>query len=37
MQEAITAIDNINSTNDFDTLMKNFNRYIYLKNQIIWK
>lgn len=37
MQDAITAIDNINSTNDFDTLMKNFNRYIYLKNQIIWK
>lgn len=37
MQDAITAIDNINSTDDFDTLMKNFNRYIYLKNQIVWK
>lgn len=37
MNDAITAIDTINSTNDFDTLMKAFNRYIYLKNQIIWK
>lgn len=37
MKDAITAIDNMNSTDDFDTLMKNFNRYIYLKNQIIWK
>jgi hypothetical protein len=37
MQDAITAIDTINSTNDFDTLMKNFNKYIYLKNQIVWK
>lgn len=37
MQDAITAIDTINSTDDFDTLMKNFNKYIYLKNQIVWK
>lgn len=37
MTEAIKAIDTINSTDDFATLIKNFNRYIYLKNQIIWK
>lgn len=37
MNDAIAAIDTINSTDDFDTLMKNFNRYIYLKNQIVWK
>jgi hypothetical protein len=22
---------------DFETLMKSFNRYVYLKNQIEWK
>ena len=37
IKESIVAIDTINSTDDFDTLLKNFNKYIYLKNKIIWK
>jgi len=34
MQEQIQVIDNIIMAQDYDTLMKNFNRYVYLKKQI---
>lgn len=37
MQEQIQVIDNIIMSQDYDTLMKNFNRYVYLKKQIEWK
>ncbi len=37
MQEEITVIDNIIQATDYDTLIKNFNRHLYLKNQIEWK
>ena len=37
LQEDITVIDNIIKSTDYDTLMKNFNRHLYLKNQIEWK
>lgn len=37
LQEEIDTIDNIMKATDYDTLMKNFNRHIYLKNQIEWK
>ena len=36
-QEDITVIDNIINATDYDTLIKNFNRHLYLKNQIEWK
>lgn len=36
-QEEISVIDNIIEASDFDTLVKNFNRHLYLKNQIEWK
>jgi hypothetical protein len=31
------VIDKILETSDFDTLVKNFNRHLYLKNLIEWK
>ena len=37
LQEEIDAIDNIINATDYDTLTKNFNRHLYLKNQIEWK
>lgn len=37
MQEQIQVIDNIITSKDYDVLMKNFNRYVYLKKQIEWK
>lgn len=37
MEEAIGLINTIMTTSDFDTLIKSFNKYIYLKKQIIWK
>ena len=37
LQEEIDTIDNIMKSTDYDDLMKNFNRHIYLKNQIEWK
>jgi len=37
LQEDITVIDKIISSTDYDTLVKNFNRHLYLKNQIEWK
>lgn len=36
-QEEISVIDKILETSDFDTLVKNFNRHLYLKNLIEWK
>ncbi len=36
MQEQIQIINNIIMAQDYDTLMKNFNRYVYLKKQIEW-
>ena len=37
IQEDITIIDKIIDSTDYDTLIKNFNRHLYLKNQIEWK
>lgn len=37
LQEDITVIGKIIDSTDYDTLIKNFNRHIYLKNQIEWK
>jgi len=37
LQEDVTIIDNIIKSTDYDILMKNFNRHLYLKNQIEWK
>lgn len=37
LSEEITVIENMTSATDYDTLMKNFNRHLYLKDQIIWK
>ena len=37
LQEDITIIDKIIDSTDYDTLIKNFNRHLYLKNQIEWK
>lgn len=37
VQECIDIIDSMMTTNDFETLIKNFNKYLYLKNQITWK
>lgn len=37
MQEQLQVIDIISISDDYETLMKNFNRYIYLKKQIEWK
>jgi hypothetical protein len=34
MQEQLQVIDIISISDDYETLMKNFNRYIYLKKQI---
>lgn len=36
-QEEISVIDNLIEATDFDTLIKNFNRHLYLKNLIEWK
>lgn len=37
LQEDILVIDRIFGAKDYDTLVKSFNRHIYLKNQIEWK
>lgn len=37
ISESITNIKNINSATGFDDLISNYNRYLYLKKQIIWK
>lgn len=37
LQEAINVIDWIWSSTNYDTLVKNYNRYIYLKEQLKWK
>lgn len=37
IQEEIDTIDNIMQATDYDTLIENFNRHLYLKNQIEWK
>ena len=37
LQEDITIIDNIIEATGYDTLMNNFNRHLYLQNQIEWK
>lgn len=37
ISEEITTIDNMISATDYDVLMKNFNRHLYLKEQITWK
>lgn len=37
LQEDITVIDKIIDSTDYDTLIKNFNRHLYLKKQIEWK
>jgi hypothetical protein len=34
IQEQLETIDQISLAEDFETLMKSFNRYVYLKNQI---
>jgi hypothetical protein len=34
IKEQIEVIDNILISEDYETLMKNFNRYVYLKKQI---
>lgn len=37
LEEDINLIDKIFESTDYDTLIKNFNRHLYLKNQIEWK
>lgn len=37
LQEDITVIDNIIKATDYTTLIKNFDRHLYLKKQIEWK
>ena len=37
MQEQLDIINQLSLAEDFDALMKTFNRYVYLKNQIEWK
>ena len=37
LAEEISVIENMTSATDYDTLMKNFNRHLYLKEQILWK
>lgn len=37
MKEQIQVIDAMIISENYDTLMKSFNRYVYLKNQIEWK
>lgn len=37
ISESITYIKNINSATDFDILITNYNKYLYLKKQITWK
>jgi hypothetical protein len=34
MKEQVQVIENIMSATDYDVLIKNFNRYVYLKKQI---
>lgn len=37
LEEDIDLIDKIFESTDYDTLIKNFNRHLYLKNLIEWK
>ena len=37
MQEQLAVIAKISLSEEFEVLMKTFNRYVYLKNQIEWK
>lgn len=37
MEEQLAVIAEISLAEDFEILMKTFNRYVYLKNQIEWK
>ena len=37
MQEQLAVIAKISLAEEFEVLMKDFNRYVYLKNQIEWK
>lgn len=37
MEEQLTVISKISSAEKFEVLMQNFDRYVYLKNQIEWK
>lgn len=37
MQEQLDVIETLSLTEDYEVLMKNFNKYIYLKKQIEWK
>ena len=37
ISESITNIKNINAATWFDDLITNYNKYLYLKKQIIWK
>lgn len=37
IEDAIKQINTIMTTSDFDTLIKSFNKYLYLKKQILWK
>lgn len=37
MQEQLDVIEALSLAEDYEVLMKNFNRYIYLKKQIEWK
>ncbi len=37
ISESITNIKNINTATWFDDLITNYNKYLYLKKQIIWK
>ena len=37
MQEQLEVISELSLAEDYEVLMKNFNRYIYLKKQIEWK
>ena len=37
LEEDITVLNNIIWATDYDTLIKNYNRHLYLKTQIEWK
>lgn len=37
LKEEIQVIENIMNAEDYDVLIKNFNRHVYLKKQIEWK
>ena len=37
LKEQVQVIENILTAEDYDVLIKNFNRYVYLKKQIEWK